>query len=64
MGARAGCSDCHTPPLFTDAGFHNVGLYLNYADSGRARITYLPGDNGKFPYPDTAQRGINSTLHA
>jgi cytochrome c peroxidase len=28
-----------------------VGLYLNYADSGRARITYLPGDNGKFRTP-------------
>jgi cytochrome c peroxidase len=26
MGARAGCSDCHTPPLFTDAIFTTWGF--------------------------------------
>lgn len=45
------CSDCHTGVLFTNNTFHNNGLYLNYPDSGRARITFLPDDNGKFKVP-------------
>ena len=45
------CSTCHYPPLFTNYEFENVGLYQNYADSGRARISHLSGDNGKFKVP-------------
>ena len=45
------CSSCHEPPLFTNYEFENVGLYLNYADSGRARITHLEADKGKFKIP-------------
>ena len=47
----AKCSSCHEPPLFTNYEFENVGLYLNYADSGRARISHLQADNGKFKVP-------------
>jgi cytochrome c peroxidase len=45
------CSNCHQPPLFTNFEYENIGLYLNYADSGRARITHLESDKGKFKVP-------------
>ena len=48
---QAKCSNCHKPPLFTNYEFENIGLYLNYADSGRARISHLSADNGKFKVP-------------
>ncbi len=48
---RAECSSCHTPPLFTNHAYENIGLYVNYADSGRARITHLAEDNGRFKVP-------------
>ncbi len=45
------CSQCHTPPLFSTMDYANIGLYTTYADSGRARLTSLPQDNGKFRIP-------------
>jgi cytochrome c peroxidase len=45
------CSSCHEPPLFTNYAFENIGLYTNYADSGRVRISHLQEDNGKFKVP-------------
>lgn len=45
------CSSCHEPPLFTNYAYENIGLYENYADSGRARITHLAEDRGKFKVP-------------
>jgi cytochrome c peroxidase len=42
------CGDCHGGFNFTTFGFENNGLYLNHPDTGRARITLLPGDVGKF----------------
>jgi cytochrome c peroxidase len=46
-----GCVSCHQLPLFTDQGYHNIGLYSKYADSGRARLTDRPEDHGKFRTP-------------
>lgn len=48
---RAGCARCHIPPLFTDGRFHNTGLDAVSADSGRARVTGLASDLGKFKTP-------------
>lgn len=45
---RTKCSSCHSGVLFTSFEFENNGLYLNYADSGRARITMNHDDVGKF----------------
>lgn len=45
------CSECHAPPLFTTFDYANVGLYSTYVDEGRARITQLDSDNGKFRIP-------------
>lgn len=52
------CAACHTPPLYTDLKFHNIGLYLNYADEGRQRVTVTPIDNGKFKTPTLRNIGV------
>ncbi|HRC33482.1 MAG TPA: cytochrome-c peroxidase, partial [Bacteroidia bacterium] len=51
FGEQGECFHCHGEFNFTDYSFKNNGLYLNYADSGRARITALPSDVGKFKVP-------------
>jgi cytochrome c peroxidase len=45
------CFHCHQGALFTDFSFRNNGLYVQYADSGRARITQNLSDIGKFKVP-------------
>lgn len=51
FGESGECFHCHNEFNFTDNSFKNNGLYLNYADSGRARITLLSSDVGKFKVP-------------
>lgn len=52
MSEALSCSKCHGDFNFTTYGFENNGLYENYdADEGRARITGLPEDVGKFKIP-------------
>jgi len=48
---RTKCGACHNDPFLTDFDFHNIGLYKEYADSGKERVTYDPADNGKFKTP-------------
>lgn len=45
------CSQCHTEPLFTDHQYRNNGLDATFADEGRALITQLSEDLGKFKVP-------------
>jgi len=45
------CATCHTPPLFTDYSYRDNGLYTEYTDSGRGRITLAAEDLGKFKVP-------------
>ncbi|MBK8847390.1 MAG: cytochrome-c peroxidase [Bacteroidetes bacterium] len=45
------CFHCHGQYNFTDYSFKNNGVYLNYVDSGRARITLQQADVGKFKVP-------------
>jgi cytochrome c peroxidase len=47
---RAECFHCHAPPLFTDHRFHDNGLDLQ-PEAGRAEVTGLAGDAGKFRSP-------------
>lgn len=49
--SKTNCSSCHTGFNFTNYTFENNGLYLNYADSGRMRLTNLPQDRAKFKVP-------------
>ena len=51
MGEKADCRHCHAPPLFTDGGFHNLGLDSVLSDLGRALITGQSADEGKFKTP-------------
>jgi cytochrome c peroxidase len=51
LGERGECFHCHGEYNFTDYSFKNNGLYLVYADSGRARITTNSSDVGKFKVP-------------
>lgn len=46
-----GCEQCHSGVLFTDQSFHNIGLTMEYADPGRARLTHDPKDSGAFKTP-------------
>jgi cytochrome c peroxidase len=47
----ADCFHCHGGALFSDQQFHNNGLDLSGADSGRARVTGRDADRGKFATP-------------
>jgi cytochrome c peroxidase len=51
ISEKTGCKDCHTGILFSNYAYENIGLYENYIDSGRARITFRQNDNGKFKVP-------------
>ncbi|MCA1763974.1 MAG: cytochrome-c peroxidase [Flavobacteriales bacterium] len=48
---KTGCASCHSGFLFTDQKYWNIGLYENYSDEGRARLTQKAGDLGKFKTP-------------
>lgn len=50
---KAHCSACHTPPNFTDGGFHNlgIGIHATNPDVGRFSETKLLGDRGAFKTP-------------
>jgi cytochrome c peroxidase len=48
ISSKTNCNKCHSGFNFTNYAFENNGLYLNYADSGRMRLTHLPEDRGKF----------------
>ncbi len=51
FGEKTNCSSCHSGFNFTNFGFENNGLYENYIDAGRARVTDLPEDFAKFKIP-------------
>lgn len=55
-----GCVDCHSGFNFTDNAFYNVGLYTNYTDIGRKRVTTLDEDEGKFKTPTLRNVELNS----
>jgi cytochrome c peroxidase len=59
FAGKAGCAACHTPPLFTDGTFHNLGIGWNqdtgsFRDEGRYGVTngsVFEGDPGSFKTP-------------
>jgi len=51
---KAQCAACHTPPLLTDNGFHNIGVPQVgplKADVGRYAVTHDEDDKGAFKTP-------------
>lgn len=52
FSTELGCTNCHSGFMFTNSAFENNGYFENYdSDSGRARITTLTTDVGKFKVP-------------
>jgi cytochrome c peroxidase len=45
------CATCHSGFNFTDYNFYNIGLYKNYQDPGRWKVTEKEEDRGKFKTP-------------
>lgn len=45
------CASCHGGFNFSNYAFENNGLYLNYADSGRYRLTLDTNDIARFKVP-------------
>lgn len=54
------CANCHKPPLFSDFSFRNNGLDSVFKDEGRARITRLAEDSGKFKVPSLRNIGLSA----
>lgn len=50
-GEKAECFHCHVGWNLTNNGFRNNGIAPADPDPGRARVTSLPGDAGKFKVP-------------
>jgi cytochrome c peroxidase len=50
---KAQCAGCHTPPLYTDLGFHDVGIGYDKPepDPGRGKISKDEKENGAFKTP-------------
>lgn len=54
------CSKCHSGIQFTNYAFENNGLYEQYADEGRKRLTGLQSDEALFKVPSL--RNVDWTL--
>lgn len=50
-GERGECFHCHVGFNYTNNGFRNDNLYAAYDDIGRAKVTELESDVGKFKVP-------------
>ena len=45
------CASCHSGFNLSDFEFYNIGLYQDYSDKGRWRVTEDENDEGKFKVP-------------
>lgn len=52
------CDNCHTPPLFSDGTFRNIGLRPPSEDLGRQEVTGNPNDRGRFKVPSLRNVGL------
>ncbi|MFO1051818.1 MAG: cytochrome c peroxidase [Planctomycetota bacterium] len=60
----AHCVRCHTPPLFSDGSFRNLGLRPTAEDPGWQLATLDPNDRGKFKVPTLRNAGLrNRYMH-
>lgn len=55
---KTNCSACHGEILFTDFSFQNNGLYANYEDKGKFRLTTDSTDIGVFKVPTLRNIGL------
>lgn len=57
---RTNCSSCHSGFNFTNYAFENNGLYENYTDPGRFRLTENPADLARFKVPTLRNAGVTA----
>jgi cytochrome c peroxidase len=55
------CAACHTPPLFTNNTYTNIGVRPPTEDSGRREVTGLVADRGKFKVPTLRGVGLKTS---
>lgn len=60
FSTKTQCSQCHSGFNFTNNAFENNGLYENYADSGRKRLTYKAEDFALFKVPTLRNVGVTA----
>ncbi|HPF39200.1 MAG TPA: cytochrome c peroxidase [Phycisphaerae bacterium] len=58
----APCLICHTPPLFSDNSFRNIGLRPLEEDTGRQEFTGDPVQRGQFKVPTLRNVGLKTTF--
>jgi cytochrome c peroxidase len=56
------CAVCHTPPLFTNNTFRNIGVRPPSEDTGRQEVSTLFQDRGKFKVPTLRGVGLKTTF--
>lgn len=56
------CNLCHTPGLFTDLQFHNLGLRPVAEDNGRQAVTNNVADRGRFKTPSLRNTGLRRSF--
>ena len=56
------CNLCHTPGLFSDRQFRNLGLQPIARDNGRQAVTGNPADGGKFKVPSLRNVGLRTSF--
>lgn len=56
------CAACHTPPLFTNNTYRNIGMRPTGEDTGREEVTLANQDRGKFKVPTLRGVGLKTTF--
>lgn len=56
------CNLCHTPGLFSDGQYHNLGLRPISDDNGRQGVTGNAADAGRFKTPSLRNAGLRGAL--
>jgi len=56
------CVACHTPPMFTDHSFRNIGVAPDAQDIGRQEVTGMPTDRARFKVPTLRNVGLKPTM--
>ncbi len=57
-----GCIACHTPPLFSNNSFRNIGLRPIAEDNGRQAVTGNVADRGRFKVPSLRNVNLKQTF--
>lgn len=60
MSDETNCSSCHSDFNFTNYAFENNGLYEEYPDVGRFRLTFNEDDIARFKVPSLRNVGLTA----